>query len=102
MFHPAPTVPLVLLLLTFPYNWLRAPGDVVENEVIVAFSNVAANITTAALAEAVVIEGSEIAVPGPPVVKLPGGTSKGPEVVSTPENATIAPEPLVAFPNEKV
>jgi len=46
-FHPAPTA--ALLFETFPYNWLRAPGDVaVANEVIVAFSNVAANITTAA------------------------------------------------------
>jgi len=53
-FHPAPTAPLPFE--TFPYNWLRAPGDVVENEVSVAFSNVAANIRTAALAEAVVIE----------------------------------------------
>jgi hypothetical protein len=54
MAHPAPTVSLSFL--TFPYNWLRAPGEVVENEVIVAFSNVAANIRTAALAEFVVIE----------------------------------------------
>jgi hypothetical protein len=54
-FHPAPTAPLPFE--TFPYNWARAPGDVaVANEVSVAFSNVAANIRTAALAEAVVIE----------------------------------------------
>ena len=54
-FHPAPTA--ALLFETFPYNWLRAPGDVVvANEVSVAFSNVAANIRTAALAETVVIE----------------------------------------------
>lgn len=65
-FHPAPTVPLPFE--TFPYNWLKAPDDVVENEVIVAFSNVAANIRTAALAEAVLIEVTPEIFPGPPVV----------------------------------
>jgi hypothetical protein len=66
MAHPAPTVSS--LFMTFPYNWLRAPGDVVENEVSVAFSNVAANIRTAALEELVVIEVTpEILVPVPVV-----------------------------------
>jgi len=60
-FHPAPTA--ALAFETFPYNWLRAPGDVVENEVSVAFSNVAANIRTAALAEAVVIEVTPVILP---------------------------------------
>ena len=54
-FHPAPTVPL--LFEGVPYNRVRAPGDVaVAKLVIVVPSNVAANIRTAALAEAVVIE----------------------------------------------
>jgi hypothetical protein len=65
-FHPAPTVPLPFE--TFPYNSLRAPGSVVENEVSVAFSNVEANIRTAAKLEAVVIEVTpEIVVPVPVV-----------------------------------
>jgi hypothetical protein len=53
--HPAPTVPEPFTML--PYNSLRVPGDVVvENDVIVWLSTVAANIKTAALAEFVVIE----------------------------------------------
>jgi len=51
--HPAPTVPLEST--TFPYNSLRAPGDVVENEYIVLLSTVSENISTAALAVFVVI-----------------------------------------------
>jgi hypothetical protein len=87
---------------TYPYNWPRAPGDVVvENDFIVTFSNVAANIRTAALAETVVIEaGAGVALL--PMVKVPGATSKGPETVSTPENATIAPAAFEFPVQEKV
>lgn len=63
-FHAPATVPLPVGNGELaPYNSLRAPGDVVENEVIVWFSSVAANIRTAALAEAVVIAVAEIVVP---------------------------------------
>jgi hypothetical protein len=54
------------LFMTFPYNWLRAPGDVVENEVSVV-SNVAANIRIAALKTVVIEATPEILVPVPVV-----------------------------------
>ena len=52
--HPAPFVALPFVR-GLPYIWFRAPGDVVENEVIVRLSFAAANIRTAALAVTVVI-----------------------------------------------
>jgi hypothetical protein len=91
--QPAPIPPFALEL----YKLVREPGEVVENDPTVSFSNVAANIKTAALAEAVVIAVTpEIAVPEP-VVKLPGVTSKG-ELLLTPEKATMEPAAPSAVP----
>jgi hypothetical protein len=105
MAHPAPAVPLPVgngALL--PYNWVREPGDVVENDVIVRFSNDAANIRTAALAVAVVIAVTpeiDVVQCDVHVVYVPGVTSK--TELSTPENATIAPTELLAvLPKLKV
>jgi hypothetical protein len=58
------------------------------------FSNVAANIRTAALTEFVLIAVTPDIGDTAPVVYVPGVTSKT-VGVSTPENATIAPAILV-------
>ena len=65
--HPAATSAVVGL--TSPYISLRAPGDVaVASEVIVLPSKPAANNTTAALVETVVIEVTPVTFPLAPVV----------------------------------